>query len=475
MDVAKPLTDLKRNFDMNSTVRFPVGFRWGTATSAYQIEGAVKQDGRSASIWDRFCEIRGKIEDGTDGADACDHYRRFREDVRLMRDLGLQAYRFSIAWPRVMPDANGKVNERGLGFYDELVDELLRANIEPYATLYHWDLPQSLQDEGGWPARRTAIAFADYAEAVARRLGDRVQNWITVNEPWCVSFLSHLLGKHAPGLQDWSAALCASHHVLLAHGLAVQRLRAVAKNPRIGASLNLTPVQAASDSLEDRQAARFSDGAFNRWFLDPLYARGYPADVVAQLQKNQRMPENWTAIVQGQDLQTIAEATDFLGINYYFRTVARSEQIPEEQNAPRSIALAPQEEWTDMGWETYPDGLYDILQRVHRDYSPPCIYITENGASFDTGPDPDLRIQDTRRIKFLADHLLAAHRAIEAGVPLRGYFLWSLLDNFEWDRGYSQRFGIVWVDFKTQLRYPKDSAHWYSQVIARNALDVELR
>lgn len=449
---------------------FPKGFVWGAATSAYQIEGAARADGRGESIWDRFSHTPSKVEDGSTGDVACDHYNRWKEDVALMKQLRLQAYRFSIAWPRVFPLGRGTRNDRGLDFYSRLVDELLANGIEPYVTLYHWDLPQALQDEGGWANRATAEAFVEYADAVSRRLGDRVKNWITHNEPWCASLLSHQIGRHAPGIQDWSVALAASHHLLLSHGWAVPVLRKNSPGSEVGITLNLTPSVPASPSAEDYDAYRHFDGYFNRWFLDPLYRRQYPADMLADYLERGYLPARGFDVVREGDLRSIATPTDFLGVNYYNRTVVRSDRIPEEKNHPRTVFLAPESEWTEMGWEVYPDGLFQILTRVAFEYSVPKMFITENGASYSQGPDADGRVRDVKRLQFLRDHLLAAKQAIDIGVPLKGYFAWSLMDNFEWERGYTQRFGMTWVDYATQARVPKDSALWYKQVIVENAV-----
>jgi beta-glucosidase len=451
---------------------FPDGFVWGAATSAFQIEGAADRDGRGESIWDRFCRTPGKVEGGATGDVACDHYNRWREDIALMKDLGLKAYRFSISWPRVMPEGRGRVNPQGLDFYSRLVDGLLEAGITPYATLFHWDLPQLLQDCGGWPRRETAEAFKGYVEAVARRLGDRVENWITHNEPWCAGLQSHQIGRHAPGLTDWQAGLAATHHLLLSHGWAVPIVRAHSPGAKVGITLNLTPAEPASPSRADRDACRHFDGYFNRWFLDPLYGRGYPADMIADYASDARLPEDWDRLVAPGDLATISEPTDFLGVNYYNRTVVRSE-VPEAENMPRTVFLAPETDWTDMGWEVHPDGLYQILCRLHFDYRPGPMYVTENGASWSDGPDQAGRVPDRRRICFFKEHFRSARRAMKAGVPLRGYFVWSLMDNFEWERGYAQRFGIVWVDYKTQTRTLKDSARWYQRVIESNSAEVE--
>ena len=456
---------------MPASCEFPHGFLWGAATSAYQIEGATAADGRTESVWDRFCSVPGNVQDGSSGDLACDHYRRFREDVALMRDMGLGAYRFSISWNRVLPQGRGAINPKGLEFYDRLVDALLEAGIKPFATLFHWDLPQALQEQGGWVTRNSVDAFADYARVVGQRLGDRVRNWITHNEPWCVTILGYQQGRHAPGVRDWHDALTTSHHLLLSHGAAVRALRSVDSALQIGIALNLVPAIPASPSEADREATRHFDGHFNRWFLDPLHGRGYPADILQDYETDGRLPPHWHTLVRADDLTTIAEATDFLGINYYRREIARSKTLSQELNLPPTVHLPPDDQLTTMGWEIHPAGMYDILHRVHVDYAPQCLYVTENGASFDDLPDPAGVVRDHDRIEFLREHLHAARRAIAAGVPLRGYFLWSLMDNFEWERGYGPRFGIVRVDYATQRRTLKQSARWYREVISANKLD----
>jgi beta-glucosidase len=456
---------------MATRVSFPSGFIWGAATSAYQIEGATNEDGRGESIWDRFARSDSRIEDGSTGDVACDHYHRWEEDVALMKHLQLRAYRFSIAWPRIFASGRRPLNQRGLDFYDRLVDALLAKGIVPFATLYHWDLPQKLQDEGGWANRATAEAFVDYADVVTRRLGDRVKAWITHNEPWCASLLGYQVGRHAPGLRDWGAALAGSHHLLLSHGWSVPIVRRNSPGAEVGITLNLSPVVPASESKADADACRHQDGYMNRWFLDPLYRSEYPRDMCADYTALGHFGSD--PFIRYGDLEAISARTDFLGVNYYNRTVARSDRIPESENRPRTVFLAPESEWTDMGWEVYPQGLFDLLLRVHRDYAPPKIYVTENGASYGQGPDALGRVPDAKRVRFVRDHLLQARRSIDAGVPLAGYFVWSLLDNFEWERGYTQRFGITWVDYPTQKRIPKDCALWYSGVIVENAVPID--
>ncbi len=447
---------------------FPEGFVWGTATASYQVEGAWTEDGKGESIWDRFSHTPGKIKKGDTGDVACDHYHRWPEDVHLMQELGLSAYRFSVAWPRILPNGRGPVNQVGLDFYSRLVDALLEAGITPYATLYHWDLPQALQDEGGWPRRSTAEAFVEYADVVSRRLGDRVKHWITHNEPWCVSMLSYQIGEHAPGHHDTQEALWAAHHVLLSHGWAVPVLRANSPGGEAGITLNHTHYTPASRSQADVAQARRLDGWFNRWYFDPVFGYGYPADMTAGHEAEGTLPQG-LAFVQPGDMEAIAAPLDFVGLNYYTREVIRA---AEAGNLPQEVFAAPASEWTDMPWEVYPEGLYQLLSRVHFHYHAPKIYITENGCSYSDGPDAAGRVRDARRIAYLQAHFAAAHRALQAGVPLAGYFVWSFLDNFEWARGYDQRFGLVWVDYGTQQRLPKDSALWYRSVIQANAVEA---
>lgn len=447
---------------------FPNNFLWGAATASYQIEGAWNEDGKGESIWDRFTHTPSNIADGSSGDRACDHYHRWQGDIELMQSLNLQAYRFSIAWPRILPQGRGQVNQAGLDFYSRLVDGLLEAGITPFPTLYHWDLPQSLQDEGGWPARSTAEAFVEYADIMTRHLGDRVKHWITHNEPWVIAFLGHQIGEHAPGWQDWPAAIKASHHLLLSHGWAVPVIRGNSPGCEVGITLNFTLAFPASSSPADVDAARFFDGYINRWFLDPLYGRRYPADMVADYATQGHLPAEGLAFIQPNDWEAITVQTDFLGVNYYTRMVLGAES--RQQNQSQSAFQGADLERTDMGWEVFPDGLYNLLNRLHFEYQPPKLYITENGASYSDGPDDTGHIDDRRRLDYLRQHFTVAHRAIQNGVPLAGYFVWSLLDNFEWAKGYVQRFGIVWVDYETLERTPKASALWYKDVIARNGL-----
>ncbi len=446
---------------MSDKITFPKDFLWGAATSAYQIEGAWDEDGKGESIWDRFSHTPGKIIDGSTGDVACDHYHRWEQDLDLMRALGLQAYRFSISWPRILPDGRGQVNQKGLDFYDRLVDGLLARDIMPFVTLYHWDLPQRLQDEGGWPRRNTAEAFVEYVEVVSARLGDRVTHWITHNEPWVAAFLGYGMGVHAPGIQDFQQAVNAAHHLLLSHGWATEAIRSNSSHAQVGITLNLNDVVPASPSALDYAAAREIDGFTNRWFLDPIWGRGYPPDVVAWFQRVHGVDLQG---VQDGDMDVIATPIDFLGHNYYTRTVARD---PAPENAPRTIDTTDSE-FTEMGWEVAPRSLFRMLIRLHVHYQIPHIYITENGAAFPDTISEDGDIRDTRRVAYLQAHLKAAHDAIQCGAPLRGYFVWSLMDNFEWSFGYTKRFGVVYVDFDTQERRLKQSGRWYRQVIAEN-------
>ena len=449
-----------------SDITFPDDFLWGVATSSYQIEGAWNLEGKGESIWDRFTHTPGKIQDGSTGDIACEHFHRYPEDIALMQSLNVQAYRFSIAWPRILPAGRGQVNQAGLDFYSRLVDGLLEAGIQPFVTLYHWDLPQALQDEGGWPVRSTAEAFVEYADVVSRHLGDRVQHWMTHNEPWCTSFLSHQIGEHAPGWKnDWPAALRAAHHVLLSHGWAVPVLRRNSPDAEVGIVLNFEHVEPASSSAADQQAARLQDGYINRWFLDAVYGRQYPADMVDAYAQAGFLPNGLDFVEEG-DFEAMGVQTDFLGVNYYTRSVVRM----GGEGWPEAVTV-PDVERTEMGWEIYPQGLYHLLNRLHFEYRVPKLYVTENGCSFSDGPDASGRVPDQGRLDYLREHFSAAHRAMQNGVPLAGYFVWSLMDNFEWAKGYLQRFGIVWVDFDTQERIPKDSALWYKDVIARNGFE----
>jgi beta-glucosidase len=457
---------------MSPFLKFPKNFLWGAATSSYQIEGGWDADGKGPSIWDTFTRVPGTIEDGSSGDIACDHYYRWQEDIDVMRYLGLRAYRFSVSWPRVLPQGRGKPNQAGLDFYGRLVDGLLEAGITPFLTLYHWDLPQALQDEGGWTSRTTAEAFAEYADLMSSRLGDRVKHWSTHNEPPVIAWLGHQMGIFAPGVKDTDAALHAAHHILLSHGLAVPVIRANIADAEVGIVVDVHHHEPASESEHDRTAAKLNFNRYSGWFLEPLYGRPYPQDVLDFYTREGMISPAAMEVVLPGDMETIAVPTDFLGLNYYSRTIARSTEVPEEENAPQIVVPAPSEERTEMDWEVVPDGLYQVLKMLQREYAPAKIYITENGASYSDGPAADGAVHDRRRTEYLRMHFAAANRALGEGVPLAGYFVWSLMDNFEWSRGYKQRFGIVWVDYETQQRIPKDSALWYRQVIENNGLEA---
>ena len=444
--------------------RFPEGFLWGVATSAYQIEGGVDLDGRGPSIWDTFCAQPGRVRGGDDGRVAADHRRRMAEDVRLLGELGVRAYRFSIAWPRVQPTGRDAVSTSGLDFYRSLVDALLEAGVEPVITLYHWDLPQALEDTGGWPVRDTAYRFSDYAAAMGLALGDRVGRWATVCEPWCVSMLGYASGIHAPGRTEPSAAVAAAHHLLVGHGLAVDALRATAgADAEIAITLNPYPVVVAGDREEDADAARRVDGVANRLWYDALLRGRYPEDVLADF----AAVSDLAHIVDG-DLAVISRPIDVIGVNYYRRHHVRFGQGASVGSTwPGSSdveVLDPGLPTTASGWAIEPAGLRETLDRLTAEYDAPPIHVHENGAAFDDRPDEAGYVRDDDRLAYLRDHLHVAHDALSAGVDLRGYFIWSLLDNFEWAEGYSKRFGIVRVDYETQRRTPKASARWYGLV-----------
>jgi beta-glucosidase len=442
---------------------FPADFLWGAATASYQIEGAAHEDGRGLSIWDQFAATPGKVYQGENGDVAADHYHRMPEDVALMSELGLNAYRFSIAWPRILPQGTGTVNERGLDFYDRLVDLLLARGITPLVTLYHWDLPLALHEQKGWLNRDTACAFADYAEVVTRRLGDRVDWWTTLNEPWCSAYLGYDTGVHAPGIRNKQSSYIAAHHLLLAHGLALSRLRAYTrKSAQLGITLNLTPVYAADDRPETLRAVERADKTSNRWFLDPIFRGNYPEGLFADA--GVAPPP-----IRHDDLNIIATPIDFLGVNNYSRSLIRAQTGESSDDTNRGyehVAGVADATYTEMGWEVYPHALTDVLVRVHRDYAPRAIAVTENGAAFTDQWDGSDHVGDSQRVDYLREHLKALGRARAEGVPVRGYFVWSLLDNFEWAEGYSKRFGIVYVDYPTQRRIIKDSGRWYAAFIA---------
>ena len=431
--------------------RFPPSFLWGAATAAYQIEGGWDADGKGESVWDAFCRQPGAIADGSTGEVACDHYARYREDVGLMSGLGLGAYRFSISWPRVLPEGRGRPNEAGLDFYDRLVDALLARGIQPLATLFHWDYPLALHERGGWESRDAPGWFADYATLVADRLGDRIGSWITLNEPEVVVSHGYGSGVHAPGISDPARALRVGHGLLLAHGEGARALRAASPRARVGIALNVGPIHPSGSTDQDVDAARRRDGALIRWFADPVFGRGYPVDLL----------EAYGELAPSESIDAAAVPLDFLGLNYYTREVVRAGSGPlgVEQDPPGNVAR------TATGWEVYPEGLTEILLRMHRDYGPAELLVTENGAAYDDAPADGGFVDDEGRVRYVEAHLSAAADAIEAGVPLAGYFVWSLLDNFEWAEGYSKRFGLVRVDYETQERTVKASGRRYAELI----------
>jgi beta-glucosidase len=463
---------------------FPNDFLWGTKTAAYQIEGSVDVDGRGVSIWDTFSHRAGATRNGDNGDVACDHYRRMDEDLDLIAALGAPAYCFSVAWPRVQPAGRGAINQQGLDFYRRLVDGLLRRSIAPVVTLYHWDLPQAIEDAGGWVSRDTVGRFSEYARIVADALGDVAGMWITLNEPWCSAWLGYGTGEHAPGMRDHGKAAAASHHLLLAHGEAVQMLRATIPSARVGIGLNLQPIRPATDHDDDRAASRRVDGNLNRLFLDPLFKGRYPADMLEHYAGNK---PGFDVVTDG-DLEVISRPIDFLGVNFYSpttvcaptrRTEARAAGywIPEPERRARVgdlnavQVLRPEVSRTQMGWEIEPGALTEILMRVRDEYATLPLYITENGAAFDDYLGPDGEVHDSERIQYLDGHLHAVHDAVRAGVDVRGYFVWSILDNFEWAHGYAKRFGLTWIDFPSGARIPKASFSWYRRTVRANALE----
>ncbi len=441
---------------------FPKNFIWGTATASYQIEGATTLEGRTPSIWDTFAKTAGKVKNGDTGDVACDHYHRYEADFDLMQQLGFDAYRFSASWSRVLPNGRGQVNAAGLAFYDRLVDALLERNIKPYITLYHWDLPQILEDKGGWLNRDTADAFVEYTDVLTQAIGDRLKNWTTLNEPWCSAYLGYGIGIHAPGKTDFAASLQATHHLLLAHGLAMPIIRQNVTDVHAGIVLNPSPVYPASDSSEDRAAAHRADGFQNRWYFDPVFGQGYPSDILAAY--GQSAPK-----IHSTDLEIIAAPLDFIGINYYSRTIVKAVPVrqilsPEGLLGYNHVYL-PNVPRTFFDWEVYPSGLSDFLRRLQQDYNPKSILITENGATYQDTLEPDGQILDTERIAYFQSHLEACLEAIQQGVKLDGYFAWSFLDNFEWAEGYEKRFGLTHVDFLTQQRTMKQSGQWFGDFL----------
>jgi beta-glucosidase len=432
--------------------RFPADFSWGVATSAFQIEGAAREDGKGESIWDRFCRVPGAIADASNGDVACDHYHRLEADLDLIASLGVDTYRFSVSWPRVQPLGQGAWNDRGLAFYDRVVDGLLARGVQPCLTLNHWDLPQALQDRGGWPARDTVHRFVDYARGIQRRLGDRVAAITTHNEPWVITVLGHEKGEFAPGVRSRKASNQVAHHLLLSHGLALQALRADGARARLGIVLNLGHTEPATEAAADRECARMDDLRGRCWYTDPLFKGHYPQAVWDELGSD-------APAVEDGDLAHIATPMDYLGVNYYSRVVSSADGSFDKTRS--GLAL------TDMGWEIYPRGLTELLRTLHREYRLPPVFITENGGAFKDAL-ADGRVHDAGRTAYLQTHIAAVADAIESGVPMAGYMVWSLMDNFEWSSGYAKRFGIVHVDYATQQRTLKDSALWYREFVGRH-------
>jgi beta-glucosidase len=442
----------------SATAAFPPDFLWGAATSAYQVEGAVHEDGRAPSVWDVFAATPGNTYQGQTGEIAVDHYHHIEEDVALMADLNLSAYRFSISWPRVLPQGTGMVNEKGLDFYDRLVDALLEKGIQPLATLYHWDLPIALHERGGWLNRDTAYAFSDYAGVVADRLGDRVHWWLTHNEPWCSAYLGFALGSHAPGLRDRQLAVQAGHHLLLSHGLAVACMRAyLPSQAQVGIALDFYPVYTFDDRPETLRAARRADTFRNLWFLDPVFRGRYPDGLFTDMGVA-------PPAVRESDFSIISTPIDFLGVNYYSRQVVQEDHHTTGGFKP--VEHIPGASYTEMDWEIFPDGLANILTRIHQEYAPKAMVVTENGAAFPDQWNGDGHIADRQRIEYLQAHIQTIAQVVRQGVPIKGYVVWSFLDNYEWAEGYRKRFGLVYVDYPTQRRIIKDSGLWYASFVA---------
>ena len=451
---------------MRKSLTFPSDFLWGVSTSAGQVEGAVDEDGRGPSIWDTFAAEPGRIAGRATPALTCDWYHRYHEDFSLMRELGIRNCRISLSWSRVIPDGAGAINEKGLAFYEKLIDDMLSQGIQPLVTLYHWDLPAGLQPSGGWAARETVDAFARFTQTVVQRLGDRVKRWVTINEPWSIAALGYIEGAHAPGDHDLSAALQVMHNLLLAHGRAVSILHSLGSSgTEVGIAHNLEWVIPASDRNEDIAAAARRDGAVNRWFLDPLLRRSYPEDMIEWY--GDAMPS-----VPADDLSTISEPMDFLGVDYYSRAVIANDPVGGFlQTKLVSYPFVPHAEIPV--WEINPEGLYRSLRRLHKDYGAPQIIVTGNGTALPDRPGDDGAVHDPARIEFIRRHIAAVWQAIEEGIDVRGYFIWSILDNFEWDLGFTKRFGLTYVDFETQKRILKDSARWYASIIRDNSVTTE--
>jgi len=465
-------SSVERQVADSSEIVFPKNFFWGTATAAYQIEGAWKEDGKGESVWDRFSHTPGTIKNGDTGDTACDSYHRWREDIALMRAMNLNSYRFSISWPRIQPPGSGSANSKGLDYYSRLVDALLEAKIRPFVTLYHWDLPQALEDAGGWPNRDTASRFSEYVDVMARALGDRVNDWMLFNEPSVFTYSGHLEGVHAPGRKSLWDFLRATHVVNLAQGAGFRALKAARPQARVGTAFNMSACEPATDSEADKLAAERTHAITNLWFLEPALKGHYPEAFTY-------LPETVMGIKAG-DIEKVRAPLDFIGINLYYRTITSSpgamERVAHAQEWLFPVRMTTgggeQGPKTDIGWEVWPQALYDVVTRITRDYNRPVIEITESGCAYNDGPDASGKITDTRRIEYHRQYLAALARAIADGADVRGYHAWSLIDNFEWAEGFSQRFGVAYVDFKTQKRTIKESGRWYAKVVARNALSA---
>lgn len=449
----------------SKSITFPKDFLWGTASASYQIEGAWNEDGKSESIWDRFSHTPGMIKTGDTGDVACDFYHRYRDDIALMAELGLNAARISLSWPRIIPDGKGLVNSKGIDFYNRVIDELLKHNIKPFVTLYHWDLPQILEDTGGWTNRDLAKYFGDYAALASKSFGDRVKHWMSFNEPWIFTVLGYMFGVHAPGRRDRRQAMRAGHVINLAQGMATRAIRENSKPEMVGTAFSMQPIFPHSDSVEDREAAERYHRFNNVWFLETAMEGRYPKIFL------EGSEEEWLDIRPG-DMDTIKAPLDFIGINLYTRmTIAHDPN--DKMMGTRPAYPGEENELTDFGWEVYPRALSEMILRISRDYPGIPIYVTENGASYSEAPEADGKVHDQRRIRFLRGYIAEMGRAIAKGADVRGYFLWTFTDNFEWAEGFGQRFGIVYCDFKTQHRTVKDSGHWYSQLARSNALDLD--
>ncbi|MGD6968071.1 GH1 family beta-glucosidase [Rossellomorea vietnamensis] len=445
-------------------IEFPKDMKWGAATAAYQIEGAAFEGGRGLSIWDTFSHTPGNVVNGDNGDVACDSYHRYEEDIELMKELGIDTYRFSVSWPRIFPDGTGEVNQEGVQYYHNFIDSLLASGIEPMCTLYHWDLPQALQDKGGWENRETVEAFAEYAAFMFKEFNGKIKNWLTINEPWCVSFLSNFIGVHAPGYQDLQLATTISHHLMLAHGKAVTRFRESGIEGGIGYAPNTEWNEPFSDRQEDIDASNRATGWFIEWFFDPVFKGSYPEFMLEWFEQ-----KGVTLKIEEGDMETISQKIDFLGINYYTGSVARYKKDHELFDVEKvDIGY----EKTDIGWNIYPEGFYKVLCKIKDQYGDVPIYITENGACYNDGVE-DGRVKDDRRIQYLKQHLTSLQRSIDSGVNIKGYLTWSLLDNFEWAEGYDKRFGLIHIDFQTLKRTKKDSYYWYKQIVNNGWFDMK--